>query len=202
VPGASSTFIGEDGVVTEQPAAPQQPTTAPRPKRGRETVRDMVLSLTVVLAVVAVVLLVGMRDEPQQQIREIGYAEKLAQAREVASYDVLAPVGLGVGWKATSARGLEGNGAVTWHLGFVTPDGHYAAVEQSDGAARSFLNEHVAGAQDAGRVRLGSDQWQKVEGGTPEVRALVLRGEAQTTLVAGSATWAELTALATALRGS
>ena len=37
-------------------------------------------------------------------------------------------------------------GDVTWHLGFVTPDDRYAGVEQSDGAAKGFLDAHVAGA--------------------------------------------------------
>ncbi|MDQ1668132.1 MAG: hypothetical protein QOE40_193 [Actinomycetota bacterium] len=163
----------------------------------------MVLSLAVVLGVVAVVLLVGMRDQPSEQVvREIGYTAQLAQTREVASYDVLAPVGLGTGWKATSARGLTADGDVTWHLGFVTPDGHYAEVEQSDGPRAGLVNQHAEGAQIVGSERIGSSRWQRLDGGKPERRALVLRGDGVTTMVAGSATWAELIALATALRSS
>jgi uncharacterized protein DUF4245 len=194
--------ISKDGVVTESPTAPPEPTETPSRTRGRETVRDMVLSLAVVLGVVAVVLLVGMGDEPTgPAVREVGYTAQLARAREVASYDVLAPVGLGSGWKATSVRGLTSDGAVTWHLGFVTPAGHYAAVEQSAGQVQPFLDEHAEGATSAGRVRMGAARWQRLEGGRPERRALVLRGDGVTTMVAGSATWSELTTLADALRG-
>ena len=40
---------------------------------------------------------------------------------------------------------------MTWHLGLVTPAEHYAAVEQTDGARRSFL-----GPVHLGRERAGS----------------------------------------------
>jgi hypothetical protein len=154
-----------------------------------------------VLAAVAVVVLLTLRDDPEQPVQRVGFAQQLEAIRRVAAYDVVAPVGLSDRWKATSVRGDNDEGAVTWHIGFVTPKEHYAAVEQSDGAVRSFLDDHVQGAASAGIVTVSGARWQRLEGGQPEERALVLRGGGVTTMVTGSATFAELGQLAAALEG-
>lgn len=175
----------------------------PQPRaRGRETAGDMVRSLAVVLVVVGVVFFLTLRDEPKQQLREVGFSEALAETRQAATYDVLAPVGLGSGWTATSVRGSNGaGGAVTWHLGYVTPGGRYAGVEQSDGPRRGFVDEHAADARAVGAVRIGATTWRRLEGGSPDERALELREGKATSLVTGSASWRELRTLAAALVG-
>jgi Protein of unknown function (DUF4245) len=187
--------------VTETPATLPEPVAPARRPRGRETVGDMVRSLAVVLGVVAVVVLLTLRDDPSPKVSVVGYAQQLQETRHQAAYDVLAPVGLGTGWKATSARGSTDGGATTWHLGFVTPDGHYAAIEQSDGPVQGFLDAHVDGARRAGSVTVSGVAWQRLDDGKPETRALVLRGDGVTTLVTGSASFTELRRLAAALQG-
>jgi hypothetical protein len=187
--------------VTETPIAPQESVAPAKRSRGRESVGDMVRSLSLVLVVVAVVFLLTLRDEPDEKVTRIDYSEQLQAARHVAAYDVVAPVGLSRQWKATSAGGDTDGGAVTWHIGFVTPDEHYAGVEQSDGPAAAFIDEHVDGAAKAGVVTVAGSPWQRLEGGKPEQRALVLRGSGVTTMVTGSASFTELRQLASALRG-
>ena len=71
-------------------------------------------------------------------MQRVDFGQQLQETRRVAAYDVVAPMGLGDRWKATSARGDNDEGAVTWHLGLVTPAEHYAAVEQSDGPVTAF----------------------------------------------------------------
>ncbi len=185
----------------------QQPVTATAPapgpatprRRGRETAADMVRSLLVVLVLVFVVVALNARPEPDQKVRRFDYTAVLAQARDQAPYDVLAPVGLPRAWRATSARTGRAGDAVTWHVGFVTPADDYAALEQSDGDPEGFL-DHVVGAADAaGTVQIGDASWRRLEGGEHERRALVLDAEPVTTVVAGSASWRELRALAAAL---
>jgi Protein of unknown function (DUF4245) len=161
----------------------------------------MVRSMSLVLVVVVVVVLLTLRSEPHQTVHRVDYSEQLQEARRVAPYDVLAPVGLGARWKATSARNDTEGAAMTWHIGFVTPDARYAAVEQSDGPEATFLGEFVDGATKAGDVTISGVPWQRLAGGQPEQRALVLRGGGVTTVVAGSASFTELRALASALRG-
>lgn len=187
--------------MTETPTAPEESAPPARRARGRESVGDMVRSMSLVLVVVAAVFLLTLRDEPRQTVHRVDYSEQLQEARQVASYDVLAPVGLGDGWKATSVRADNVGGATTWHIGFVTPDEHYAAVEQSGGPVTAFLDGFVEGATRSGRVSVSGASWQQLAGGAPEPRALVLRGSGVTTLVTGSASFAELRQLASALRG-
>jgi hypothetical protein len=161
----------------------------------------MVRSMSLVLVVVAVVVLLTVRANPQQKVQQVDYSLQLQQARQAAAYDVLAPVGLGSTWKATSARGDNVEGVVTWHLGLVTPAEHYAAVEQSNGPVTAFIDDFVAGAAKSGFVTISGVRWQRLDGGKPEQRALLLRGRGVTTMVTGGATFGELRTLASALRG-
>jgi len=187
--------------VTETPTEPQESSPPAPRQRGRQTVGDMVRSMSLVLVVVAVVVLLTLRDDPTQTIHRVDFTEQLQSAREVAPYDVAAPVGLGDRWKATSARSDNAGGVVTWHLGLVTPAEHYAAVEQSDGPMTAFVDSFVAGATKSGFVTISGARWQRLDGGQPEDRALVLRGKGVTTMVTGGATFGELQTLASALRG-
>ena len=193
--------VGEDGSVTETPTEPQESSASAPTPRGRETVGDMVRSMSLVLVVVGVVVLLTVRANPHEKVQQVDYSLQLQQTRLAAAYDVFAPVGLGDRWKATSARGDNVEGVVTWHLGLVTPAEHYAAVEQSNGPVPAFLDDFVAGATKSGFVTISGVGWQRLEGGKPEQRALLLRGRGVTTMVTGSATFSELRTLATALRG-
>lgn len=185
----------------QQPATETAPAPDPAPsrRRGRETAADMVRSLLVVLVLVFVVVALNAQPEPDAEVRRIDYSGALDQARDRAPYDVLAPVGLPRAWRATSARTGRAGDAFTWHIGFVTPRGDYAALEQSDGGPEGFLDHLVGDADAAGTVRIGGVSWRRLEGGEHAPRALVLDAEPVTTVVAGGATWRELRALAAAL---
>ncbi|MEP6762144.1 MAG: DUF4245 domain-containing protein [Sporichthyaceae bacterium] len=170
--------------------------------RVRATAGDMVRSLILVLVVVAVILLLNARDERATVVRNLDFAGSLTQARQAASYDVLGPVGLGQQWRATSVRLPREGGGLTWHIGFVTPRGDYAGLEQSDGPPPGeFVGRFAKGSRATGDVRIAGRTWQQREGGKPEPRALVLEGKESTVVVAGSARWSELEALAGSLAG-
>lgn len=174
----------------------QQPTR----RRGRETVGDMVRSLLVVLVLVAVVVALRGGDGSERETRPLDYSGTLASVRDRAPYEVLAPIGLPDTWVPTSARGGRAGEAVTWHLGFVTPAGDYAGLEQSDGDPEAVVASVAEDGSDAGSTRIGGASWRRVEGGSPEQRALVLESDAVTTVVAGGASWAELRELARSLQ--
>ena len=173
-------------------------------RRGFETSADMVRSLLVVVAIVAVV--VALRVEPNSgpTVRRFDYSGALQQARTQAPFGVLAPVGLPRSWRATSGRvgADDGSGSVTWHLGLVTPSGDYAGLEQSNGNLVRVLTRVSGGASPAGSVVINGVTWRRVRGGDPEPKALVLEGPSVTTVVAGRATWRELRTLAASLRGA
>ena len=169
-------------------------------RRGFETTGDMVRSLLVVLVLVFVVVALNVQRHPDSEVRRFDYSGVFSQARDQAPYDVLAPIGLPDAWVPTSARTTRAGAAVTWHVGFVTPDDDYAALEQSDGNPASFVRQFADGGDRAGSVVIGTATWRRVEGGDPEPRALVLERDAVTTVVAGNAGWAELRELAASLQ--
>jgi hypothetical protein len=169
-------------------------------RRGFETTGDMVRSLLLVLVLVFVVVALNVQPHPDSEVRRFDYSGVFSQARDQASYEVLAPIGLPGSWVPTSARTTRAGAAVTWHVGFVTPRDDYAALEQSDGAPAAFVRQFSDGGHHAGNVVIGSATWRRLEGGDPEPRALVLEGDAVTTVVAGNAGWAELRELAASLQ--
>jgi hypothetical protein len=169
-------------------------------RRGFETTGDMVRSLLLVLVLVFVVVALNVQPHPDSEVRRFDYSGVLSQAQDLAPYDVLAPIALPDSWVPTSARTTRAGAAVTWHVGFVTPDADYAALEQSDGNPTEFVRQLTDGGDRAGSVVIGSATWRRVEGGDPEPRALVLERDAVTTVVAGNAGWAELRELAAALQ--
>jgi hypothetical protein len=160
----------------------------------------MVRSLALVLVLVGVAVAFYLAGRPEPVVREVDYTDALAQARLSAPYEVLGPQPLPDGWRATSARARAEGGAATWHLGLVTAAGSYAAVEQSDGERREFVDRFADGATPAGSSTVEGTTWRRLEGGSPEERALVRTERGVTTMVAGSASWAELEELAATLR--
>ncbi len=179
---------------------PASPGAAPRKRRGLESMGDMVRSMLVVVAIVLVIFVVQIRNDPPSAVRRVPVAASLQQARVQAPYDVAGPVGLPRTWRATSVRFAKAGPVVTWHIGYVTPREDYAALEQSNGPEHKVVIQTVAGSHEVGRIDIGGATWHKMAGGSPEPRALVLYGSAATTIVAGRASWAELRTLATALR--
>lgn len=162
----------------------------------------MVRSLAVVMVLVGVIVVFNVAEQPDPVVRDIDYASAVAQAREQAPYEVLAPEPLPDGWRATSACARPDGTAVTWHLGLVTDRENYAGVEQTDGGdRRGFVDRFASGAEPAGTVEVGDRSWRRLEGGEPERRALVSTRNGVVTVVAGGARWEELEELAGALRG-
>ena len=132
----------------------------------------MVRSLAVVLVVVGVIVALNIAEQPD-------------------------PVP--DGWRVASARTEPDGAGVAWHVGLVTRRGEYAAVEQTDGDRRTFVDRFVPGSRADGRQRVAGRTWTRRVGGTTDARALVLEVGGVTTLVTGSASWAELAELARSL---
>lgn len=168
--------------------------------RGKQTVRDMVLSMAVIGAVVAVIY-VFVPHGGTDPVRPVGYRVELGQARRAAPYPVAAPAGLPGGWRATSVRydGSDPKNA-HWHLGFIDPENQYAAVEQSNGDSAQFILDTTQSSAPAGSQAVSGATWQRYDGG--RYRALVERRAGATTVVLGTAPYSQLAQLAAALRTS
>src|SRR4051812_42764711 len=157
-------------------------------KRGSKTVRDLLLSLSVLGVVVFVIYLFIPHDSHADPVKVVPYDVELAQARRDAPYAVAGPEGLGAGWRATSVTytGTDPH-HVTWHLGFVDPGQQYVAIEQSNGSPGAFVDSVTLGSHhvSAPAVRIGSLTWERWTGGRYD--ALVSERPGVTTVVLGTA---------------
>ncbi|OEU86277.1 hypothetical protein DB35_14710 [Streptomyces abyssalis] len=139
----------------------------------------MVPAMAVVLLAAFVIYLFIPHDESVDPVKPVSYKVELDSARRAAPYPVLAPEGLSAKWRATSVR-YEGGGADgrVWHLGFITPDTQYAAVEQSDARRPAkYIEDVTQGARrTADTVRVRGEEWTRYEG--EKYDALVRRSAA------------------------
>jgi hypothetical protein len=169
-------------------------------KRGTEVVGDMLRSLAVVgLIIVPLWLLIP--HHTNQRVTVIDYSTALSQAERLSSQQVVAPAGLPATWRATSVSVSGGSGhPVVFHLGFVTPAGDYAALEESNGPADGYLQTLLGKTpQGLNDVRVGAVSWRSLRGTDGRV-ALVSPSTPMTVVVKGTARLGELTTLATSLR--
>lgn len=165
--------------------------------RGRQTVRDMVLSMAVIGAVVAVIYVFIPHDDTADPVKAVDYRVELLTARRAAPYPVAAPQGLPKEWKPTSATYAR-TAADAWHLGFLDPDGEYVAVEQSTEPARTYAAKVSQRAERTEKTQqVNGVTWQRWEGAKYD--ALVREDKGSTTVVTGTASMARLAEMAAAL---
>lgn len=199
--GAGSSHTAGPGAGTP-PGVRDDGTVAADKQRGRQTARDMVLSLAVIVLAAGVIYLFIPHDEDQNPVKTVSYQVELDTARRAAPYPVAAPEGLPKEWRATSVRyqadGPEGS---VWHLGFLTPDDEYVALEQSD--ARSpgkYIQDVTQRAEKTAKtVTAGGQEWQRYAGGKYDALVRTDRGTDSTTIVTGTASDEQLTKFAEAL---
>ncbi|MEU1289390.1 DUF4245 domain-containing protein [Kitasatospora sp. NPDC005856] len=170
--------------------------------RGRQTVRDMVLSMLAVGFVVWIGYLFLPHDANGDPVRVVEYKVAAASAKRAAPYPLLSPEGLPEKWRATSVayRPADQNNGKgnAWHLGFVTPSGQYAAIEQSDVSRDSLLADYVKGAKPDGTSEAAGRTWDRLQG--EKDRALAVQTGPGTALLTGTASYEELAELAQALK--
>lgn len=160
----------------------------------------MILSLALIGIVAVGVWFFGIpHDDHAPDLKRVDYQVELLTARRSVSYPVAAPEGLPSTWKATSVR-FQGEDGDRWHLGFQTPDSQYVQIEQSTQKPAAFIDEASQGGTATKRTEtIGGRTWTRYTGGRYD--ALVLNGTpGSTTVVAGTASFAELTKMAAALK--
>lgn len=169
-------------------------------KQGRQKVRDMVLSLGVIVLVAVSIYVFIPHDDKAPTVKRVDYRVELLTARRAAPYAVAAPEGLPASWKPTSVR-YQGESFDAWHLGYHAPDGQYVAVEQSTEQPAAFIDRASQGAhRTSGTERIGTRTWQRYEGSHYD--ALVHREKGFTTVVTGTGSFGELAKMAEALKMS
>lgn len=168
--------------------------------RGKQTVRDMVLSIAVIGVLVAGIY-VFVPHSGGDPVKTVSYQVELGQARRAAPYPVAAPEGLSSQWRATSVT-YDGSDPKNsqWHLGFIDPENQYVAVEQTNGDPQAFISDKTQSSQQNGSQKVAGQTWQRYDGG--RYRALVRKNGGATTAVLGTAPYDQLAQMAAALRTS
>ena len=185
-----------------------KPTGRPN-ARLRQTVRDMVWSMLVVLVVVGIVMVLAWRPEPEA-IKPVDAAPFIVAAAASADFDVLAPSGLDSQWRATSARWEstpESSGDPVLHIGYVTPAGAYAqlteyAIEEvadaTDVAYTTLFREQVGATVIDGDIEIGGATWATGRGDTD--RVLIRVDGTRVSVLSGTASLDELSSLVRSLQ--
>lgn len=181
--------------VNESPTGQPTTGTAAPPRRGRQTVADMLRSLAVVgVAVAALVLLLPRPAEPLRQPVDVAGAVEVART---AGLDVAVPA-VPEDWRPNDARYRERGPAEvpTFHVGYVTGSGEYAGLEVTDAATPQWLEATTARGTEVGTQVVTGRTWSERLSEDGRRRSLVLDDGQRTTVVTGTATMDELVLLA------
>ena len=145
----------------------------------------------------------------------VSYRGNLVRLARLAPYPAVAPVGLPDSWQPVSSGltvgGANGAGTVTWQLGYTTPGGSLASLEETNASAGAFVRRMTNDGTALLPSQLAPSQLApgRLDGQTWHLSATPARGQRSmyvtspagfTVVVTGNATWAELRDLAASLR--
>ena len=134
----------------------------------------------------------------------ISYRGDLARLVALAPYPAVAPAGLPGSWQPVSSGlavgGANGAGTVTWQLGYLTPGGFLASLEETNASAAGFIRRITNGGTVLASVRLAGLTWHVVATPSRGQRSMFYTtATGRTVVVTGNATWAQLRDLAASL---
>ncbi|MWA00561.1 DUF4245 family protein [Actinomadura sp. LD22] len=156
------------------------------------------------LLLVLAIFVITPRDN-KEVLRTVDYSSQLWALRSDAPYTPYAPEGLPPTWRPTSSRltGLEAGGKqpVAWHLGFVTPKGEYAALEQSNEKPEAYVPRMTNSSKPIGTMQVAGESWAKYHRNDKKANSLARPGlGGSSVVVTGTASYAELAVLAASLK--
>jgi hypothetical protein len=135
----------------------------------------------------------------------ISYRDDLASMIRLAPYPAVAPAGLPESWAPVSSGlavgGANGAGTVTWSLGYMTPGGLLASLEETNANPAAFIRRMTNSGTALGPAQIAGLTWTLVSTPSRGQRSLYYTGVAGrfTLVVTGNATWAQLRELAASL---
>ena len=162
----------------------------------------MVYSLGAVFLVAAIILGVTWRSH-SQTLPPVDYDGAVAQAVEAKVFPILVPKPLPTGYVATSARfeaeTYGATGDVRWYTGFTTPDREFVSLWQSTGPMGKILAATSNHGECSQKQVINNVEWIKCENPKPLARVLAVKKDGVSTVVSGTASFAELEAFINSL---
>jgi len=168
--------------------------------RSRRRVGSLLAAAVTCLILCALFLVATPRPTTPLAV-PVNYQGDLVKFRRAAPYPVLAPRSLPPAWQPVSSRlTLVPGGAVSWHLGFVTPSGGIASLEESSERPAPFILRMTNNGNMLPGVWIGGTWWSRRWRQDKDQRSMYrsARG-AFTIVVTGTAGWQELSVLANSL---
>jgi Protein of unknown function (DUF4245) len=165
------------------PDPPPEPETPPAPARGtRGSVADMIRTMLVVLAVVAVIW--ALVPRPSRIVQPgADVAGAAAAASQQLGFTPLIPQGLPSDWVATEAAVRNGaDGIKDFHIGYTSPQGQ-AGVEQATRLTSYWLKINDSGGTPTGTVLIDGLHWQRIDKTERQQTSLLLQRPNQVILV-------------------
>ncbi len=180
-----------------EPTATAAPPAEPPPSRySLGTLPNMVRSVVVIVAVMAVVFFMVPKVNSISQPP----VDVLTNARSVAEttgWPIEVPEGLPTGWQPTAVRYVQSSdGLMTWHVGYQSPAGTYVALEQTKGATNDWVRAQTNRAPAGGSLTIDGTPWTQHVREDKVQNSLVSRATdaaGLSTVVTGTGTFAELT---------
>lgn len=173
------------------------------PSRYQRSAPGLIGAILVCLALIAAMwVLVRFQSAGGEDVEPaptVDYGEALADAREQAPFEVLAPVPPPQGWRATSVDFEVAGPLRTWELGFLTPDEEYVGLTQSNETTDAVVAGATRADQPGRPITIAGDQWQTLTSDEGET-ALVRVDEDVTVVVTGTAEQSSLVAFAESLQ--
>lgn len=172
--------------------------------RSRKTINNLLYSLLVSLALVAVIYFLVPRpdNEPNWAIDYVAASE---EASQTLGYKVLVP-GLPETWRANAAelRNSTGNAVTSWYIGFITPENQFIAYNEAVNADSTWVSNTLNDLPPSSEKVIAGQTWtvydnRTVEGaGNAEYGLVTQKGDI-TIVLLGTASDLEFEQLATSI---
>ena len=168
---------------------------------------DMIRSLAVIIIPVVVIAYFFTRT-PEPTVRPLDWTPVLAQAREQASFPVLAPRAVPEDWRATKVGwtpqgrpGLNGDPSPRnlWELGFLDSTDTYLELDQGDLQGADLVADKTRDGLPDGQSTVQGQTWERLISSDERTRALVQTTDGLTTIVTGDVPYADLESFAATL---
>lgn len=143
----------------QQPAKPVL--TPKQAKRANQTLKGMIISVLLTVAVAVPVILINPPDKAETFRAPVDVADVASQAAADADFTPWAP-NLPEGDYVNFARWITGNvdGIKYWEFGVVTQDDEFVWVKQTAGANPSWLAAVTENASPAGTHSVDGTDWE------------------------------------------
>ncbi|HXR42766.1 MAG TPA: DUF4245 domain-containing protein [Acidothermaceae bacterium] len=161
--------------------------------------RSVAVAAVAVLAV-AVALFVVLPRPHAGAVQVVDPGPAIAKAKAVPGFAVYTPSPLPAGWYPNSVRFDRAKAGPHLHIGYLAPDHGYVGIEEAHLAnSWRFVTTQSAGAVFKDLITIDGDVWAHVQSDRKVQDTLVWYGPSSVVVVTGTASMANLKALAASL---